>query len=40
LDPSNIGERMTGTELGEDTWRLPLGASVTKVVPIKDADHG
>jgi hypothetical protein len=40
LDPSTVGEKITGAELGVDSWTVPLGGRVHKVVPIEQADHG
>jgi hypothetical protein len=40
LNPSKVGEQMTGSELGEDTWTIPLSGMVHKVVPIEEAEFG
>jgi hypothetical protein len=40
LNPSKVGEQMSGSELGEDTWTIPLGGTLYKVVPIEECDHG
>ena len=39
-NPSTVGEQMTGAELGEDSWTIPPGGMVHKVVPIEQTDHG
>lgn len=40
LNPSKVGEQMSGTELGEDSWTIPNTGMVLKVVPIEEAEFG
>lgn len=39
LAPTKVGEKMSSTELAEDTWIFDLKGTVIKVVPLDQADH-
>ncbi|SCX15277.1 hypothetical protein [Mycolicibacterium fluoranthenivorans] len=38
LNPSRVGGRMSGTDIGVQTWTIPANGKVTKVVPIAEAE--
>lgn len=40
LDPSAVGQQISGTEVGVQTWTIPATGKVTKVVPIAEAEFG
>lgn len=39
LDPSAVGEAITGAEMGEDSWTIPENGRLYKVVTWAEADH-
>lgn len=39
LNPSSVGEQITGDELGDDTWLIPDSGRLYKRVPWGEADH-
>ena len=40
LESSAVGQQISGTEVGVQTWTIPANGKVTKVVPIAEAEFG